>query len=237
MKVQIVATTTPVKRLCELGIDTGEKLIVHNARVSNPSNQFNHYTGPQLLRHCIVHKHWSVFDQADMTLRVTTSRAISAQIIRHWSFFVQEFSQRYASVQSFESIELRKQAEKNRQSSESVIDDPHLARRVQSVLDLSMEVYNELIARQVARECARMVLPMASQTTLYMKGTVREWIHYILTRTHPSTQKEHRLVAEEALAFFKVEFPEIHSVVFENPTAEADSLISLQAALVEEKVK
>ena len=237
MKVRLIATTTPSKILVEDGITTGEELIVHNARVSNPSNQFNTYTGPQLINHCIHHKHWSVFDQADMTLEVTTSRAISAQIIRHWSFFVQEFSQRYAKVQEFEPIELRRQAEKNRQSSEEPLNDGYLDGRVQDVLDLSMQVYNEIITAGGARECARMVLPMATQTRLYMKGTCREWIHYILVRTLSSTQKEHRLVAEEALVLFKEVFPVIHSIVFDSLGSEYVAAKSLAEALMDSKTQ
>lgn len=233
MKVKLIATTQPSVNLQEDGITTAEELIVHNARVSNPSNQFNNYTGPQLIKHCISHKHWSVFDQADMTLEVTTSRAISAQIIRHWSFFVQEFSQRYAKVQEFEPIELRRQAEKNRQSSEEPLNDGYLDGRVQDVLSLSLEVYNEILTAGGARECARMVLPVSAQTRLYMKGTCREWIHYILVRTLPSTQKEHRLVAEEALRIFKEVFPVVHSVVFQNGQTEETTTKSLAEALME----
>lgn len=200
MNIRLIATTQPLID----GITTAEELIVHNARVSNPINQLNTLTGPKLLAYCIKHGHWSVFEQADMTVEIKTSRAIAAQILRHRSFCFQEFSQRYADVQEIERVELRKQAEKNRQSSAEVL--PY---SVESFMAQSLAYYNELLNAGVARECARMVLPLATSTTLYMKGSVRSWIHYLDVRCDEHTQKEHRFIAEQIKTIFNKQFPTI----------------------------
>ena len=203
MNVRIISITQPLLD----GIATAEELIVHNARVSSPSNQLNTLTGPKLLAYCIKHGHWSVFEQADMTVEVKTSRAIAAQILRHRSFSFQEFSQRYADAPGIEPVELRKQAESNRQSSTEVIYDEELRGRVSDALVIAESVYEELLSAGVARECARMVLPLATSTTLYMKGSVRSWIHYLSVRCDHHTQKEHRLIAEEIRGIFGEWFP------------------------------
>ena len=200
MKVSLIAATTPMLP----GLSTAEDLIVYAARSSSPQNQFNTETGSRLLRYCIRHGHWSVFETAGMTLEIETSRAIAAQIIRHRSFSFQEFSQRYAEVQRIEPVELRKQAEKNRQSSAEVL--PY---SVESFMAQSLAYYNELLNAGVARECARMVLPMATGTTLCMTGSCRSWIHYLDLRTQENTQKEHRLVAEAARECFEEVFPTV----------------------------
>lgn len=203
MNVRIISITEPLID----GITTAEELIVHNARVSNPSNQLNTLTGPKLLAYCIRHGHWSVFEQADMTVEIKTSRAIAAQILRHRSFSFQEFSQRYADAPGIEPIELRKQAESNRQSSTEVMYDEENMSLVYKAQNTCEFVYQQLLEAGVARECARMVLPLATSTTLYMKGSVRSWIHYLSVRCDDHTQKEHRLIAEEIREIFGKWFP------------------------------
>ena len=205
MSVKLVSVTQPLID----GLKTAEDLIVYCARVSNPDNQLNTETGERLLKYCMKHGHWSVFEQADMTLEIVTSRAISAQIIRHKSFSFQEFSQRYSEVTRIEPIELRKAAEKNRQSSSEVVCDPDLDDSLQTLAYYSQLVYQKLLLNGIAKECARMVLPLATSTTLYMKGSVRSWIHYFQQRLSEHTQKEHRLLAQAAFEIFKQQFPVI----------------------------
>jgi thymidylate synthase (FAD) len=174
-----------------------EKFIAYCARVSNPANQDN----PDiegLIKYCIQHKHWSPFQMANVCIEVNTSRAITAQIARHSSLSIQEFSQRYAKVQSFEPIEVRRQDVKNRQNS---IDD--LSEDVRDwwniecskVLESAAKLYGEAVSKGIAKECARMVLPMASSSRMYLNGTVRSWLTYLMVRTGPDTQKEHRDIA------------------------------------------
>ncbi len=206
MKVRLVSYTVPM--MMEVPeIRTPEDLMVYCARVSNPSNQANVETGERLLRYCMEHGHWSVFEQASMTVEIQTSRAIAAQLLRHRSFSFQEFSQRYAEAAGIERVELRKQAHSNRQSSTEEIDDPGLSSGVQVFNIQAQQFYDELINAGVARECARMVLPLATKTTLYMTGTCRSWIHYLQQRLSEHAQKEHRLVAEEILRYFRFVFP------------------------------
>lgn len=208
MTVSLVSTTTPCSNLVEQGIKTPEDLVVYIARASNPSNQLNTATGPKLLNYCIKHQHWSPFEQVDMTLEIVTSRAISAQIIRHKSFSFQEFSQRYAEVVSLEPVELRKQAEKNRQSSSELIPERSwLNNEVLVLQERAKRLYSELTKAGVARECARMILPLSTTTTIYMKGSIRSWIHYIELRTKEDSQKEHREVALLAKQVFSNQFP------------------------------
>lgn len=203
MNVKLISITKPLID----GITTAEDLIVHNARVSNPENQMNTGTGARLLARCIKHGHWSVFEQADMTVEIKTSRAIAAQILRHRSFSFQEFSQRYSNVLGIEPVELRRQAENNRQSSSNVMEGATIHELVNNAQKASMYAYVMLIEAGVARECARMVLPLATSTTLYMKGSVRSWIHYFKVRCDEHTQKEHRLIAEEIRSIFATQFP------------------------------
>ena len=193
MEVKLISITEPNI----LSSGSAEELIAYCARVSNPSNQDNKQTAPRLLKFLIKHKHWSPFEMVDMTVEIKTSRAIAAQILRHRSFSFQEFSQRYSQATDIEPIELRKQAESNRQSSEDVIDEPVINNVVKHSIDTALMTYEKLITQGVAKEQARMVLPLATQTTMYMKGSIRSWIHYIDLRTEQNTQKEHRLIAEE----------------------------------------
>ena len=213
MSVKLVSVSRPVVD----GIETAEDLIVYCARVSNPSNQLNTATGASLLAYCIKHGHWSVFETASMTVEITTSRAIAAQILRHRSFSFQEFSQRYSEATRVEDVELRKQADKNRQSSTVVIAKGALAEIImRQALATAENAYADLIDMGVARECARMVLPLATTTTLYMTGSVRSWIHYLAQRLDQHTQKEHRLIAEQVQVIFATQFSVVSQALKEH---------------------
>lgn len=205
MEVKLVSTTEPNSFLC----NNSEELIAYCARVSNPENQHNRETAPRLLKFLIKHGHWSPFEMVDMTVEIKTSRAIATQILRHRSFSFQEFSQRYSEVANIEHIELRKQAENNRQSSEDVILEPVINNVVKHSVETAVMTYNKLITQGVAKEVARLVLPLAAESTLYMKGSIRSWIHYIDLRTQQNTQKEHRLIAEECKEILSANFPTV----------------------------
>lgn len=190
-----------------------EQTMAYVARVSNPANQDNeNYAG--LLRYCIKHNHWSVFEQAFMTLEIETNRGIAAQILRHRSFTYQEFSQRYADTNLLATEipvpDLRRQDTKNRQNS---IDDfsedmkQDLWLKINDHFQASMELYKELLDKGVAKECARFVLPLATPTRIYMSGSVRSWIHYINLRSANGTQKEHMDIANECKKVFVEQFP------------------------------
>ena len=191
-----------------------EKMMAYIARVSNPSNQDNeNYSG--LLRYCIKHNHWSVFEQSTMTLEIETTRAIAAQILRHRSFTFQEFSQRYAQTNSLGDIELpelRRQDLKNRQNS---IDDleseivEKLNKQMITLFSSSQSLYNQMIESGVAKECARMVLPLCTPTRIYMTGSCRSWIHYINLRSAHGTQKEHMDIAKACQKVFTEQFPSV----------------------------
>lgn len=211
MKASLVSITKPILEAVQT--DNPEDLIVYTARVSNPSNQTNFETSSKLIHYLIKHKHWSPFEMVDMTVEIVTSRAIAAQILRHRSFSFQEFSQRYSVATKIMPIQLRKQADKNRQSSEQPIDNSVLAVEVDKHIRDSQELYSRLIDAGVAKECARMVLPLSTETTLYMKGSVRSWIHYLQIRTEAVTQLEHRLVAEAIDKIFQTQFPSIHEAI------------------------
>tara|TARA_R100001377_G_scaffold84577_1_gene68448 strand:+ start:855 stop:1487 length:633 start_codon:yes stop_codon:yes gene_type:complete len=202
MNVSLVSITQPFSNL-----DNAEDIIAYCARVSNPENQKNTETAPRLLKFLIKHGHWSPFEMVDMTVEIKTSRAIAAQILRHRSFSFQEFSQRYSEAQSLEKLELRKQADKNRQSSSEVFEGSQLHAKVREHLAKSLSLYKNLIREGVAKESARMILPLTTETTMYMKGSVRSWVHYIDLRTRQNTQKEHREIAEECKNIFKQNFP------------------------------
>ena len=192
-----------------------EKTIGYIARVSNPANQENPKVAG-LLKYCIKHGHWSVFEQAMMTLEIHTTRAISPQILRHRSFTFQEFSQRYADSSLLsETIplpELRSQDEKNRQNSIDDVD-PWKKQKyeilMQNHFKQGMELYQQMLEDDIAKECARFVLPLAVGTKLYMTGNLRSWIHYINLRTANGTQKEHMDIAELCKKHFICQFPTI----------------------------
>ncbi len=192
-----------------------EKTMAYVARVSNPSNQDNeNYAG--LLRYCIQHNHWSVFEQAHMTLEIETNRGIAAQILRHRSFTFQEFSQRYADANLLAADipipELRRQDEKNRQNSTDDLD-PLTQLGLESAISehfiAANALYKRLLEAGVAKECARFVLPLATPTRIYMTGSVRSWAHYIDLRSAHGTQKEHMVIAEGCREIFKEQFPTV----------------------------
>ena len=191
-----------------------EHLMAYVARVSNPSNQDNEkYAG--LLKYCIKHNHWSVFEQSSMTLEIETTRAIAAQILRHRSFTFQEFSQRYAASTALGDIdlpELRRQDDKNRQNSTDDLDPEMVEKFNKQMITLfssSKSLYEQMLSQGVAKECARMVLPLCTPTRIYMTGSCRSWIHYINLRSAHGTQKEHMLIAEACRKVFTEQFPAV----------------------------
>ena len=192
-----------------------EQHMAYCARVSNPSNQENEkYAG--LLRYCIKHQHWSIFEQAFMTLEINTTRGLAAQILRHRSFTYQEFSQRYADSSLLSDKiplpQLRKQDEKNRQNSTDDLDPmlvQELEVKMQKYFADGMKLYKEMLDAKVAKECARFVLPLATPTRLYMSGSVRSWIHYIELRSGHGTQKEHMDIANACKNIFTEQFPTV----------------------------
>lgn len=210
MNVKLVSITQPQIE----GIKNPEDLVAYCARVSNPSNQMNIETAPKLLGFLIKHKHWSPFELVDMTLEIKTSRAIAAQILRHRSFSFQEFSQRYSIANEFEDIELRLQGNKNRQVGENLmsVTNPayeNISNLIAESISLSHHCYETMIENGVAKEVARMILPLTTETTMYMKGSLRSWIHYLDLRTEQNTQKEHRIIAERCKKIFIKQFPNI----------------------------
>ena len=210
MNVNLVSVTKPeIKE-----IKNAEDLVAFCARVSNPSNQMNLESAPKLLKFLIKHKHWSPFELVDMCVEIKTSRGIAAQILRHRSFSFQEFSQRYSEATDYEDVELRLQGDKNRQVGEDILPKNHpeynnLNGLLAETLSLSEHCYRTMVDNGIAKEVARMILPLTIQTTMYMKGSLRSWIHYIELRTQENTQKEHRLIADECKKIFIDNFPVI----------------------------
>ena len=192
-----------------------EQIMSYCARVSNPNNQTNNNYS-KLLKYCIDHGHFSVFEQAFMTLEINTTRGIAAQILRHRSFTYQEFSQRYADTtllaDDIPLFELRRQDNKNRQNSIDDISDEIKAKwgmKIREHFAKSKSIYDGMIADGIAKECARFVLPLATPTRIYMSGSVRSWIHYINLRSAHGTQKEHMMIANDAKIIFIQQFPTI----------------------------
>ena len=190
-----------------------EKMMGYVARVSNPANQENPKVAG-LLRYCINHNHWSVFEQAYMTLELETTRGIAAQVLRHRSFTYQEFSQRYADssmlADRIPMFDLRSQDEKNRQNSIDDVDPftkQHFEILIQKHFAEAMDLYQQMLAKGIAKECSRFVLPLAVPTKIYMTGSCRSWIHYINLRTANGTQKEHMDLAESCKKVFAEQFP------------------------------
>lgn len=190
-----------------------EQLIVKMARVSAPKNQANMATAPRLLRYLIDHAHLSPFEMANMCVEINTTRAISTQIIRHRSFTIQEFSQRYADTSELGTAvipHLRRQDNKNRQNS---IDDlptevvGSYYRRISELYENAEHLYREMVSNGVAKECARSILPLSTKTRLYMNGTLRSWLTYIALREKHGTQMEHMLIAKQAKKIFSEQFP------------------------------
>ena len=190
-----------------------EKLMAYCARVSNPNNQdSDNYS--KLLAYCIKNQHWSIFEQAFMTLEINTTRGLAAQILRHRSFTFQEFSQRYADAtllaEDIPTFELRRQDNKNRQNSIDDISDETKVKwntQIREHFSKAKAIYDGMIADGIAKECARFILPLATPTRLYMSGTIRSWIHYIKLREKHGTQKEHLIIAKECKQIFCEQFP------------------------------
>jgi thymidylate synthase (FAD) len=192
-----------------------EKLMAYCARVSNPSNQ-NNDNYAKLLKYCIEHQHWSIFEQGFMTLEINTTRGLAAQILRHRSFTFQEFSQRYADTtllaDEIPMFELRRQDSKNRQNSIDDITDEIKAKwgmKIREHFAKAKGIYDGMIQDGIAKECARFVLPLATPTKLYMSGTIRSWIHYIALREKNGTQQEHINIAKQCKQIFCEQFPTI----------------------------
>ena len=191
-----------------------EQHMAYVARVSNPKNQDNDkFAG--LLKYCITHGHWSVFEQAYMTIEINTTRGIAAQILRHRSFTYQEFSQRYADsnlLGDIELPELRRQDDKNRQNSIDDLDPEMVEkfnRQMNTLFSSAFGLYNQMLQAGVAKECARFVLPLATPTRIYMTGSCRSWIHYINLRSAHGTQKEHMDIANGCKKIFVENFPSV----------------------------
>ena len=196
-----------------------EKTIGYIARVANPKNQENPKV-EGLLKYCIKHGHWSVFEQASMTLQIETTRGIAAQVLRHRSFTYQEFSQRYADssmlAEEIPMFELRRQDEKNRQNSIDDVDDftkQEFDIKIKKHFENSMQLYKQLLKQGIAKECARFVLPLATPTRLYMTGSLRSWIHYIDLRSAHGTQKEHMDIAKGSKQIFVDQFRTISTAL------------------------
>jgi thymidylate synthase (FAD) len=195
---------------------TSQEVISYIARVSNPNNQLNFDTSAGLLRYCIKHEHWSIFEQAYMTLEINTTRGIAAQILRHRSFTFQEFSQRYADTNLLSDNpdipDLRRQDTKNRQNSIDDFGDQmkfEMQSEIHEYFSQGQDLYNKLLQKGVAKECARFILPLATPTRIYMTGSCRSWIHYINLRSSNGTQKEHMDIALECKKVFVEQFPSI----------------------------
>ena len=192
-----------------------EKLMAYCARVSNPKGQDNENYA-KLLKYCIDHKHFSIFEQSFMTVEINTTRGLAAQILRHRSFTFQEFSQRYADAtllsEEIPLFELRRQDNKNRQNSIDDIDHEIVVKwntQIREHFAKAKAIYDGMIKDGVAKECARFILPLATPTRLYMSGTVRSWLHYIELRSGHGTQKEHMIIANECKKIFIEQFPTI----------------------------
>jgi len=190
-----------------------EKQVAYCARVSNPKNQDSDNIS-KLLKYCIDHSHWSIFEMAYMTLEINTTRGLAAQILRHRSFTFQEFSQRYADAnllaEEIPLFELRRQDNKNRQNSIDDMDQEVIYRwnsKLREHFSKAKAIYDGMIKDGIAKECARFVLPLATPTRLYMSGSIRSWIHYIELRSSHGTQKEHMNIANECKYIFVEQFP------------------------------
>jgi thymidylate synthase (FAD) len=212
-QIKLIAITQGAGELVD---KNAQDVISYIARVSNPNNQLNFDTTAGLLRYCIKHEHWSIFEQAYMTLEINTTRGIAAQILRHRSFTFQEFSQRYADTnllsEDIQIPELRRQDLKNRQNSVDDLQEEQvfvLNKMIQDLFRDAQDTYTHLLDQGVAKECARFVLPLATPTRIYMTGSCRSWIHYINLRSSHGTQKEHMDIAEGCRLVFKQEFPSV----------------------------
>lgn len=207
--VKLVAITEGAGDLIDKG---AQDIISYVARVSNPNNQLNFETGHKLIKYCIKHEHWSIFEHSYVTLEIKTSRAIAAQILRHRSFTFQEFSQRYAAPFDKVKYQARRQDSKNRQNSiddMSEMDKMWFEVAQDRIWNTCKEAYDEALARGIAKEQARFLLPLNTATTIYMTGSVRSWIHYINLRAGNGTQKEHADIAIACKGIIAEKFPDV----------------------------
>lgn len=200
-----------------------EQQIVKMARVSNPANQNNMATAPKLIRYLLTHEHWSPLEMASMQVEIQTTRAISAQIIRHRSFSFQEFSQRYSNVDLLKTIglpHLRRQDSKNRQASHDDLD-PEMVdlmyKQIRGLYHNSFDYYEYLLKQGVAKECARSILPLGTPTKLFMSGTIRSFVHFCKVRCGVETQLEHRMIADSVKNILKENLPFVHEAAFSEP--------------------
>lgn len=217
--VKLISYTQPVQEIADQGVTNLLELVAFCARVSNPSNQFNSESAEKLVNYLVKHKHWSPLEMVDATLEIVTTRDITHQIIRHRSFSFQEFSQRYADPtkdMQFVTREARLQDNKNRQNSIDVEDNllqNEWYRAQQRAIFAAEREYKWAIANGIAKEQARAVLPEGlTESRIYMKGSIRSWVHYIEVRTDPSTQKEHREVALQCAREIAKVFPNIANI-------------------------
>ena len=214
MKVKLISITKPVAE--DLSHFSTEDLIAHAARVSNPSNQLSTETAPKLLKYCLKHSHWSIFETVSATVEVTTSLSISAQILRHRSFTFQQFSGRYSKLSEMELYSARRQDLKNKQNSlddMEDIDKDWFKMAQERVWQQSINLYREGLDRGIAKEQMRFLLPSNTQTTLYMTGNLRSWITYLLVRMEKGTQLEHREIASAIFNELKVHFPVVFQAI------------------------
>ncbi len=214
-KVTLVALTVPTVP----GVTSPEEFIAYAAKVSNPENQINSETAPRLMKYLIKNKHWSPFEMVHMVIEIKTTRDIARQILRHRSFSFQEFSQRYADATQlgFTNSEARLQDSKNRQNSielENITLQQEWLEQQDKVLNAVLEAYEWAAQNGIAKEVRRKVLPEGlTNSTMYMSGTLRSWIHYVLERKQASTQKEHRAISLEILPIIQQQFPAIASIL------------------------
>ena len=221
--VKLVGLTKPS---AETGCHTVEDLVAYAARVSNPGNQNNNESAPRLLRYLMKHQHWSPFEMVHITLEIQTTRDIARQILRHRSFSFQEFSQRYAEATGFQTREARIQDVKNRQNSIEITEAEGAIGREfketwnmkqETILHKVKEVYNWALEHGMAKEQARAILPEGlTQSTMYMAGSLRSWIHYCQLRAGPETQKEHRIIAQQCWDVISQHFPSIAGLLDES---------------------
>ena len=197
-----------------------EEQIVYMARVSNPSNQSNMETAPRLIKYLIKHKHWSPFEMASMQVEINTTRAIAAQVLRHRSFSFQEFSQRYSSSTDLPSIQLphlRSQDLKNKQASHDDLDPEFKALmegKINTLYAQAFDLYEYMLEKGVAKECARSILPLGTPTRLYMSGTIRSFVHFCQIRCGVETQLEHRMIAQAVKSILEEQLPSVYEAAF-----------------------
>lgn len=197
-----------------------ERNIVYMARVSNPKNQKNLDTAPRLIRYCMKHGHWSIFEMATLQVEINTTRAVAAQILRHRTASFQEFSQRYSSVNELSPIgmpRLRTQDSKNKQASHDDLDvetREHLEKEIETLYANAQDLYNYALSQGVAKECIRSILPLGTPSRLYMSMSIRTAVHFCQVRCDPATQLEHRMIANDIKAIIEYELPNVYEAAF-----------------------